>query len=256
MAKSCPLGSPRSLAVFGLGCIASAAALGQPVNMTPGEVALTHPVCEDAQGMPAGWTQYYRHSPRAPYWESVMGKTFWGVHHYCWGLIHLQRAARPGLSKQERDHMIRSAIGDFYYVINDARRNGEHNMVLLPELFYRCGESYVLLGEYPKALEEYTRSRKAKPDYWPAYVGQANLYLRLGMRAQAREVLEAGLEVMPGEPNLLEVMRKAGGSTEPRRPGTGSAQPPAAQATSPQPAASAEATGAAGSAAPASAPSR
>lgn len=190
-------------------------ASAQPVNMTAGEVALTHPVCEDAQGMPAGWVQHFRHSPRAPYWEGVMGKTFWAVHHYCWALIHLQRAARPGLPKMDRDHMIRVAIRDFYYVINEARRNGEDQFVLLPELFYRAGECYVLLQEYPQALAEFELSRQAKPDYWPPYVAQAQLHNKLGMKAQARDLIEAGLKLMPDEPNLREAMKKLGSAGSP-----------------------------------------
>lgn len=201
----------------------------QPANMTAGEVALTHPVCEDAQGMPAGWVQHFRHSPRAPYWESVMGKTFWAVHHYCWALIHLQRAARPGLPKPERDHMIRVAIRDFYYVINEARQNSEAQFVLLPELHYRAGESYILLQEYPQAMAEFELSRRAKPDYWPPYVAQAQLHARLGMRAQARQLVEAGLQVMPDEPNLREAMRRIGGTA----PSSNAAPRPQAAGSSP-----------------------
>lgn len=205
--------------------LATQAALCQPTNMTAGEVALTHPVCEDAQGMPAGWVQHFRHSPRAPYWESLMGKTFWAVHHYCWALIHLQRAARPGLTKQDRDHMVRVAIGDFYYVVNDAKREGNDKFVLLPELYYRAGEAYVVLGEYPQAIAEFERSRQAKADYWPPYVAQAQLHVKLGMRTQARELLDAGLALMPDEPALQEALRKAqaGAAAEPRR---GQPRPP------------------------------
>lgn len=190
--------------------VVSLSVASQPANMTPGEVALTHPVCEDAQGMPAGWVQHFRHSPRAPYWEGLLGKTFWDVHHYCWALIHMQRALRPGVSKQERDHTIRVAIRDYYYVINAARRNGDDSMPLLPELFYRSGEAYVLLGDYAQAIIEFERSREAKADYWPPYVAQANLHQRLGMNAKARELLETALKLMPDEPNLQEALRKLG----------------------------------------------
>lgn len=200
----------RALSMLPGAMLAASAVMAQPQNMTPGEVALTHPVCEDAQGMPSGWVQHYRHSPRAPYWESVLGKTFWAVHHYCWALIHLQRASRPGLPKQQRDHMVRVAIRDFYYVINEAHRNGEDRFALLPELYYRAGEAYVQLNEYPEAMAEFERSRQAKPDYWPPYLAQAQLHMRLGMRTKARELLEAGLQVMPGEPNLGEALRKLG----------------------------------------------
>jgi len=218
----------RALPVLACVMLAASNAAAQPTNMTPGEVALTHPVCQDAQGMPSGWVQHFRHSPRAPYWEGVLGKTFWAVHHYCWALIHLQRAARPGLPKMDRDHMIRVAIRDFYYVINEAHRNGEEQFVLLPELHYRAGECYVQLNDFPQAIAEFERSRKAKPDYWPPYLAQAQLHMKLGMRTQAREMLEAGLQLMPGEPNLTEALRKLGGSPAAAPPQTAGASAPAA----------------------------
>jgi tetratricopeptide (TPR) repeat protein len=148
-----------------------------------------------------------------------MGKTFWAVHHYCWALIHLQRAARPGLPKQDRDHMTRVAIHDFYYVINEAKRNGEDQFVLLPELFYRSGEAYVQLGEFPQAMAEFELSRQAKADYWPPYVAQAQLHARLGMRSHARDLLEAGLRLMPNEVALQDAMKKLGAvGADPRKP--------------------------------------
>jgi tetratricopeptide (TPR) repeat protein len=200
----------RRTIVAALAAVGLHLAQAQPVGMTAGEVALTHPVCEDAQGMPSGWQQHFRHSPRAPYWESVMGKTFWAVHHYCWALIHLQRSARAGLAPQDRDHMVRTAIKDFYYVINEARRMGEDQFVLMPELYYRAGDAYVQLQDYAAAMAEFEKSRLAKADYWPPYLAQAQLQARLGMRVQAREVLEAGLKVMPDEPKLREALQKLG----------------------------------------------
>ena len=189
------------------------AAHAQPTNITAGEMALTPPVCQDVQAMPTGWVQHFRHSPRAPYWESVLGKTFWAMHHYCWALIHLQRAARPGVTKQARDHMIRVAIRDYYYVIAEAQRAGEYNFVMLPELYYRAGEAYVQLQEYAAAIEEFEKSRRAKADYWPPYVAQAQVHVTLGMRNEARALLEQGLQLMPGESNLLSAVDRLTGSS-------------------------------------------
>ena len=131
-----------------------------------------------------------------------MGKTFWAMHHYCWALVHLQRAGRPGVTRQDRDHMIRVAIRDFYYVVNEAQRNGESRFVMLPELYFRAGEAYVQLQEYASALGEFEKSRTAKADYWPPYVAQAQVQMMLGMRDEARAILEEGLQVMPSEANL------------------------------------------------------
>jgi tetratricopeptide (TPR) repeat protein len=102
--------------------------------------------------------------------------------------------------------MIRVAIRDFYYVIGEANRLGERNFVMLPELYYRAGDGYVQLREYAQAIEEFEKSRDAKPDYWPPYVAQAQVHMTLGMRNEARAILEQGLQLMPGEANLQSAL--------------------------------------------------
>lgn len=191
-----------------LSLVAPAGVLAQPANMTLGEVALTPPVCQDVQALPTGWTQWSRESPRSPYWISIMGHSFWDMHHYCWALIHLNRAQQVGQPRHHRAHMVRTAISDFYYVVKKAKPD----FVLLPELYYRIGDAHILLGEFAQAVAAFDRSKSIKPDYWPPYVGHARVLETLGKREDARLVIANGLRQMPDEPELLEAYRRLGGN--------------------------------------------
>lgn len=188
-----------TLAMLGSGVVRA-----QPDNMTLGELALTPPVCQDVQGIPAtGWVQHFRHSPRTGYWVGMLGDTFWAMHHYCWALIWLHRASAAGVQPALRDHWRRTAIADFYYVV----RFSKAEFVLLPELYYRIGEVHRLLREPGKALDAFQKSREIKPDYWPAYAGLSDTESEVGRLDAARAHIKAGLELMPQEPALLARMR-------------------------------------------------
>lgn len=218
--------------VLTLGC---AGASAQVRNLTWGELSLTPPVCMDVQGIPlTGWTQHFRHSPRAPYWESVLGKAFWDMHHYCWALVHQQRANRTDTSPQQREYLHRTAINDYYYIINNATERGERDLVVLPELYYRAGDAYLQINEIAAASIEFEKSRAAKPDYWPAYVGLATVQERLGRRKEAREILEKALEAIPDEPGLKNALAKlsGGGDKPPATPRRGATPAPRASASS------------------------
>lgn len=193
--------------------LAAAMALGttealaaEPTNITPGELALTPAFCQDVQTI-NGWTQYSRESPRAPFWIAKMGKTFWGMHHYCWALINIHRSRAPGQSPQERSFKIQSAIADYYYVV----RIAPPDFVLMPELYHLIGEAHVMDKEYALAIDAYLKSRRYKADYWPPYEGHAKVLEKLGKRVEARAVLAEGLALMPSEPRLLGMFKRLGG---------------------------------------------
>jgi tetratricopeptide (TPR) repeat protein len=217
----------------------TAALAAEPQNITPGELALTPAFCQDVQTM-NGWTQYSRESPRAPFWIAQMGKTFWGMHHYCWALINIHRSRAPGQSSQERAFKIHSAIADYYYVI----RIAPPDFVLLPEIYHLIGEAHVMVGEYVQAIDAYQKSRLSKADYWPPYEGHAKVMEKLGKKVEARAVLADGLALMPTEPTLLTMYKRLGGDPSklppPRVPvpvaaAPASAAAPAAPASAAQP---------------------
>jgi tetratricopeptide (TPR) repeat protein len=176
-------------------------------NLTPGELALMPAFCQDVQTV-NGWEQGVRESPRAPYWVSKMGRSFWDMHHYCWAGIAVLRSKAPGLNQNQRDHLVETAIDDYYYVV----RRAPAEMALMPELYYLIGDSYKLLRRYGQAIEAFKMARSLKPDYWPAYAGHADILLLSNLRGEARELLQEGLRLVPGEAALQSRLDKLSGS--------------------------------------------
>jgi tetratricopeptide (TPR) repeat protein len=182
-----------------------------PENITDAELALTPPYCQDVQAIRYGDANGPNASPRAKYWVSLMGKTFWAMHHYCWGLISLHRSEAPGLQPVLRKGLLQSAVADYRYVIN----NSTPDFVLLPEIYTRMGEAYLLLSNPGAAYEAFLRARELKPDYWPAYSRWADVLIRIGQKTEAKQLVESGLRHAPESKALLAQYRQLGG--DPRR---------------------------------------
>lgn len=176
-------------------------ALARPENITAGELALVPQFCQDVQSI-NGWTKEKgTRSPRAEHWLSMMGETFWAMHHFCYGLIQRQRSRAPGLTPQMRDFLLREVIDEHKYVI----RNSPADFVMRPEIFYRLGEAHAELGEHMQAIDYFEKSNQAKSDYWPAYAGWATSLAKTLRRAEAHEVLNRGLKEIPDNPQLLRL---------------------------------------------------
>ena len=216
-----------------LGCTGNAFAA--PENITEGELALTPPFCQDVQTIKYG-DQYGNASPRSPYWVGLMGKTFWAMHHYCWGLIEVHRSRAAGLPQTVRDHLLSSAIGDYYYVI----KNATPNFVMLPEIYLRIGEAQALKRDPIAALQSFAAARRIKRDYAPPYVRAAEVLEKIGRKNEAKALLAEGLGLMPDEPAVRSGFERLGGKIADVRPlaaasASASASAPAsASASSPQ----------------------
>lgn len=177
----------------------SAPALAQLDNISPGELALTSEYCPDTQTFAGKYTTGAV-AERQRKWVSMMGETFWTMHHYCWAQVAWIRATQAGVSPQTRDGLLRGAISDIYYVINHAPAD----YVLMPELLTRIGEYYTRIGNASQASAHFQRAIDAKADYWPPYVRLADIYLQLGERTKALEIIDAGLRHVPGNAQLTE----------------------------------------------------
>jgi tetratricopeptide (TPR) repeat protein len=215
----------------GLALLAVAGSAGaEPENITLSELALTHPICYHVQAIPVtGWTRLTRESPQSAYWNQRIGgqDMLWGMHHYCWALIHLRRAQAPGIEPRTRKYLREVAISDLHYVVREANKLRQpSSFVMLPELYYRIGDTHALLGNTAEAMVAFEQSRAVKPDYWPPYLGQAQMFEKAGMRKEARRLLEQGLQIMPGEPNLSAAYKRVGGDPSAVKP----LQPPATAA--------------------------
>ena len=76
------------------------------------------------------------------YWYSVMGEPFHAMHHYCWGLMKLNRALYLARSEQARTFYFRDAILEFDYVLE----RSPENFILRPEILTKKGQCLIRLG--------------------------------------------------------------------------------------------------------------
>ena len=186
---------------------------------TKGDYALLPEWCMDSQDGPYGSPEggeYLNKSPRARQWVSLMGSDFWHMHHYCRGLKGMLRLRSPGIPPQLRTGLMKSTLGEFAYVIN----NCGPKMPLLPEVYLKQGEVFLMLGDLPNAQTSFEKSRELKPDYWPAYDRWLAVLIDLKRWDTARELAQEGLRLSPAQPNLTARLaaidagagRKAGGA--------------------------------------------
>ena len=242
------------IALLALLALAAPRAWAQkPPNISPGEIALLPEYCGETQTMtevdPRG-------SARGAYWSGMLGQGFWGLHHYCWGLIRVNRATQPGLPGYVRRGMHEAAINDYRYVL----ANAQPGFLLAPEILVRIGESYLVLQNYGNAMEAFARARQLKPGYWPPYVRWAAVLYTSGKKQEALAHLEEAMRLVPEEAALIEPYKRYGGdhakflkSLPPRAPEPGASAASLA-ASAPASESSASAPAPAPAPAPATAP--
>jgi tetratricopeptide (TPR) repeat protein len=191
-------------------------ALAQPELITNAELAMLPAYCSDTQTFGLGgqhWgSQPYNWSPNAPKWLELMGKGFWTMHHYCWALIRLRRAERPGLAPVLQKGHRQAALGDLSFVIE----NSPPDFIMLPEVYTKYGEVELLLKNYAGAEEAFAKARALKPDYWPAYFQWAEYLRQRGQKGKARKLIQEGLSHAPDAKPLQQLLSVLGEDGEGR----------------------------------------
>jgi tetratricopeptide (TPR) repeat protein len=147
-------------------------------------------------------------SAEAKPWVAIMGRTFYDMHHYCWGKLNLQRALRSTATEQERKHLLATVVADYWYVAKKAPRD----FIMLPEIYVGIGEVELRRGRPEEAGKAFAEARTLKPDYWPAYSHWAEFLMRSGRQAEARQLVRIGLEHNPDARTLREQYRLLGGN--------------------------------------------
>lgn len=216
-----------------------------PQNPTAFEISRLPSYCLDTEWF-AGPKNSPRQSPKAAQWEQLMGYGFWSLHHYCWGLLSLERFhASPGTG-EARKFLIHQIISEYFYVL----KNSPPDFLLRPEILWRLGEAELLRENFGEAYDAFLQARRMKPDYWPAYSSWAEVLIKAKKSADARKLIEEGLAHSPQSKVLQEMFRKLGG--DPTK-----IKPFAAEPVAPPPSAASAPEGAPGPAEAASAtPSR
>jgi tetratricopeptide (TPR) repeat protein len=137
------------------------------------------------------------------YWSSIMGpEVFNAMHHYCWGLMKLNRALYLARDETARKFYFGAAIPEFDYVLE----RSPESFVLRPEILTKKGQALILSGRVGPGVSELERAIALKPDYWPPYVQLSNYYKRTGDMGKARSSLEQALVHSPDVRTLKELL--------------------------------------------------
>lgn len=196
----------RLACVIGL-CALTGMANGKPTNVTAAEMAAVPRYCPYTQGFGRSGTPDAPSAEAKP-WVAIMGRTFWDMHHYCWGKLNLQRALRSTATEQERRHLFATIVDDYWYVARKAPRD----FIMLPEIYVGIGQVELRRGRPQEAGKVFAEARALKPDYWPGYSHWAEYLIRSGQKAEAKQLVRTGLEYNPAAKTLREQYRLLGGN--------------------------------------------
>lgn len=192
------------IAALGLISVAEWALATTPQNITAAELARLPEYCPNTQSFPNQVGVPDAPSSVQRRWLSLMGPTFWHMHHYCWALISANRSEDIAVAPNQRVALLNSAISDVRYVLERAPAD----FPLLPELLYRVGQYHLKAGRPVESMSHFNKSRTSKPDYWPPYIELAKISAALGKQQDAVAVLEEGLKLMPEQPQLTEALKR------------------------------------------------
>lgn len=190
----------------------------KPANVGAGEIAMLPPYCIDTEGFMHGPENSPTQSPRAHEWVSRMGRSFWTMHHYCWGLVNLNRLRFGRTDTNNKRYFAKQIVDEFTFVL----QRSSPDFILLPEIWTRIGEASLLAGDIGAAMDAYAKARSLRPDYAPAYAQWAEFQMNNGRRSDAKTLVEEGLQHIPDSKPLLDLRRKLGATPAgaPRTPTT------------------------------------
>jgi tetratricopeptide (TPR) repeat protein len=132
-------------------------------------------------------------------WAKALGDAYTHLHHYCGGLIALNRISR-GLG--DRDYLLDNALYQFGYM----QKFLSENNPLRSEVEYNAGFTLYEMKRIPAALVPLRKAIQLKPDYVSAYLLLSRCYQQLGKSTSAAEILRAGLAKVPASQALQSAL--------------------------------------------------
>ncbi|NES21088.1 MAG: tetratricopeptide repeat protein [Symploca sp. SIO3E6] len=69
--------------------------------------------------------------------------------------------------------------------------------LISPQVFFRCGESYVSMGQYNEALQQFNRAIELEPTYFEAIANRADTYRWMESYEEALQDLKLAIEINP-----------------------------------------------------------
>ncbi len=123
------------------------------------------------------------------------------VHHFCWGLVSMVRAAGYDTSASQRDYFLKSAIMDFDYVLERA----PENFVLRFDINLKKVRALLTRNELNNAESLARQIVERWSDRADAYGLLAEVYLAAKAPHEARKALEQGVDQVKDKDRLDQI---------------------------------------------------
>lgn len=128
-------------------------------------------------------------------WKRQLGEaTFERVHHYCAGIIWLNRAKVQG-DKKTREFYLRTAQEEALFTHRGLPPNSPILSPIYVTLAFTCQEK----GDFPCAIDYLNEAIAQRPTETTPYCAMAVIHRKRGKLQEARDILVKGNEVTGGE---------------------------------------------------------
>jgi len=117
-------------------------------------------------------------------WKNLLGPESVHIHHYCEGLVDIQRAAL--VVQKEKQSLLNSARSNFKYVLT---RTQNPQFILLPDIYYRLAIVSQEENNSSEAINFATQSIQAKKNYLNPYLLISDIYIKSGKNDEAKKTL-------------------------------------------------------------------
>ena len=121
--------------------------------------------------------------------ERVKKYGYRNIQHLCPGLNALNHALKQ-TEKKKRTFPLGVAADELTYVLTHSG-----NFPLRPVVLRKRGKVYEMQGEINMAITDYKEAIKLRPKYTSVYADLIDIYLKIGNKKEAANILKKGLKV-------------------------------------------------------------
>ncbi|MGY6274686.1 tetratricopeptide repeat protein [Methylomonas sp. MgM2] len=154
------------------------------------------PFCEDGKAIAI------IHRPKKDY-RKMWGEGMVFLNHYCYGKFKIPVCYE--YPEKEMKACLTPFLEGTTYAIG---QNRDPNFPLLPFLYSERGNLHKDIGNYKEAISDFRAAIEKNKRFSPAYLGMADLYIKLKNYDEAEKYIRMGLEHNPNKKSLKSKLEK------------------------------------------------
>lgn len=136
-------------------------------------------------------------------WSKILGSNnFTWMNHFCSNLIAKKRCFAI-INKQKRNDCYKK-LTDHSYTLE----NTSADFPLRPLIYYEAGDTFMKIEEYGKAEIQFLNAIKINPKFTRPYLSLSKLYVELGNKTKAIDIIKQGLSKKPSSKTLKKMYSK------------------------------------------------